>query len=50
MPQAQTSRTGQAIGLGTLGFLGGKEIGGSIFGIPNSILGAAVGGLLGFRS
>jgi hypothetical protein len=50
MPQAQTSRTGQAIGLGTLGFLGGKEIGGSTFGIPNSILGAAVGGLLGFRS
>ncbi len=48
MPQAQTNRLGQAIGLGTLGFLGGQAIGGSTFGIPNSILGAGAGGLLGF--
>lgn len=46
-PQAQTNRLGQAIGLGTLGFLGGQALGGTTFGLPNSVVGALGGGLLG---
>lgn len=46
-PQAQTNRVGQAIGGGTLGYLAGQAFPGSTFGIPNQILGAAGGALLG---
>jgi hypothetical protein len=48
IPQAQTNRLGQAVGLGTLGYLGGQALGGQTFGIPNQFLGAAAGGLLGY--
>ena len=46
-PQAQTNRLGQAIGLGTLGFLGGQALQGQ-FGQYAPIAGAAFGGLLGY--
>ena len=48
IPQAQTNRLGQAVGLGTLGYLGGQALGGQTFGIPNQFVGAAAGGLLGY--
>lgn len=48
IPQAQTNRLGQAVGLGTLGFLGGQALGGQTFGVPSSLAGAAAGGLLGY--
>lgn len=47
-PQAQTNRLGQALGGGTLGYLGGSFLGGSTFGIPNQYLGAGLGALGGF--
>lgn len=47
MPQAQTNRLGQAIGLGTLGFLGGQALQGQ-FGQYAPVAGAALGGLLGY--
>ena len=48
IPQAQTNRLGQAVGLGTLGYLGGQALGGQTFGVPSSLAGAAAGGLLGY--
>lgn len=47
MPQTQTNRLGQAIGLGTLGFLGGQALQGQ-FGQYAPVAGAALGGLLGY--
>ena len=47
VPQAQTNRLGQAIGLGTLGFLGGQALQGQ-FGQYAPVAGAALGGLLGY--
>jgi len=47
MPQTQTNRLGQAVGLGTLGFLGGQALQGQ-FGQYAPIAGAALGGLLGY--
>lgn len=47
-PQAQTNPIGQALGLGTLGYLGGSAIGGTTLGMPTSTLGALGGGLLGY--
>lgn len=47
MPQTQTNRLGQAIGLGTLGFLGGQALQGQ-FGQYAPAAGAALGGLLGY--
>lgn len=44
----QTNRLGTALGLGTLGYLGGQAIGGTTFGMPTSTLGALGGGLLGY--
>lgn len=47
IPQAQTNRLGQAIGLGTLGYLGGQALQGQ-FGQYAPVAGAALGGLLGY--
>lgn len=47
VPQAQTNRLGQAIGLGTLGYLGGQALQGQ-FGQYAPVAGAALGGLLGY--
>jgi hypothetical protein len=47
MPQTQTNRLGQAVGLGTLGFLGGQALQGQ-FGQYAPLAGAAIGGLLGY--
>jgi hypothetical protein len=47
MPQTQTNRLGQAVGLGTLGFLGGQALQGQ-FGQYAPVAGAALGGLLGY--
>jgi hypothetical protein len=44
IPQAQTNRLGQAVGLGTLGFLGGQALGGT----QGGAIGAGLGGLLGY--
>jgi len=51
-PQAQTNPLGQAIGLGTLGYLGGSFYGNTPLNQPGqaAILGALGGGLLGYRS
>lgn len=48
MPQAQTNPLGQAIGLGTLGYLGGQALQGQ-FGQYAPVAGAALGGLLGYK-
>lgn len=49
IPQAQTSPIGSALGLGTLGYLGGSLFGGTPLAQPgqSAILGALGGGLLG---
>jgi hypothetical protein len=49
IPQAQTSSLGSALGLGTLGYLGGSLFGGTPLNQPgqSAILGALGGGLLG---
>jgi len=47
MPQVQTNRLGQAVGLGTLGYLGGQALQGQ-FGQYAPLAGAAIGGLLGY--
>jgi len=49
IPQAQTSPLGSALGLGTLGYLGGSFFGGTPLAQPgqSAILGALGGGLLG---
>lgn len=47
MPQTQTNRLGQAVGLGTLGYLGGQALQGQ-FGQYAPLAGAAIGGLLGY--
>lgn len=46
-PQVQTNPLGQAIGLGTLGYMGGKALQGQL-GQYAPIAGAALGGLLGY--
>lgn len=47
IPQTQTNPLGQAIGLGTLGYIGGKALQGSL-GEYAPLAGAALGGLLGY--
>jgi uncharacterized protein YneF (UPF0154 family) len=47
IPQTQTNRLGQAVGLGTLGYLGGQALQGQ-FGQYAPVAGAALGGLLGY--
>lgn len=45
--QAPSNRLGGAIGGAALGYLGGNLLGGQTFGVNNSTLGAAAGGILG---